>query len=214
MDEVISKKIETFFTRFKHQTYTKGEILVRADDDPLGVFYLKEGFVKQYAISHSGDELVINVFKPIAFFPMNWAINQTPNKYFYEAMSDVELWRAPREEVITFIKNNPDVLYDLISRVFSGVDGLLTRMTYLMSGSAYARLITELLIYVNRFAKGNSPATLTISEKDIAAQSGLTRETVSREVKILKEKKLVTSVKHQLIIQDVAKLKIELERET
>lgn len=214
MDEVISKKIETFFTRFKHQTYTKGEILVRADDDPLGVFYLKEGFVKQYAISHSGDELVINVFKPIAFFPMNWAINQTPNKYFYEAMSDVELWRAPREEVITFIKNNPDVLYDLISRVFSGVDGLLTRMTYLMSGSAYARLITELLIYVNRFAKGNSPATLTISEKDIAAQSGLTRETVSREVKILKEKKLVTSVKHQLIIQDVAKLTVELERET
>ncbi len=214
MDEVISKKIETFFTRFKHQTYTKGEILVRADDDPLGVFYLKEGFVKQYAISHNGDELVINVFKPIAFFPMNWAINQTPNKYFYEAMSDVELWRAPREEVITFIKNNPDVLYDLISRVFSGVDGLLTRMTYLMSGSAYARLITELLIYVNRFAKGNSPATLTISEKDIAAQSGLTRETVSREVKILKEKKLVTSVKHQLIIQDVAKLTVELERET
>lgn len=213
MDPAVTNKIDIFFKQFKHQTYKKGELFVRADDEPLGVFYLKEGSVKQYVISNNGDELVINVFKPIAFFPMSWTINQTPNKYFYEAMTDVEAWRASREEVITFIKANPDVLYDLMSRVYKGVDGLLTRMTYLMSGSAYARLITELLIYANRFAKGNSQVTLDIPEKDIAAQSGLTRETVSREMKILKEKGLVTSERHKLIISDLARLKGELENE-
>lgn len=210
MDEVVSKKIEDFFTQFKHQTFKKCELVIRADDDPLGIFYLKEGFVKQYLISKNGDELVINVFKPIAFFPMSWAINQSPNKYFYEATSDVEVWRAPSKEVVAFIKANPDVLYDLMSRVYKGVDGLLTRMTFLMSGSAYSRLITELLIYADRFAKGSSRVALTISEKDIAAQSGLTRETVSREIKVLKEKGLVTSENHKLTIIDLGKLKDEL----
>lgn len=214
MDEVISKKIEEFFTYFKHQTYKKGELLVRADDDPSGVFYLKVGSVKQYVISRKGDEIVTNVFKPVSFFPMGWAINQTPNSYFYEAMTDVELWRAPREEVVTFVKANPDVLYDLMGRVYRGVDGLLTRMTYLMSGDAYTRLITELLIYAMRFAKGKSEVVLDISEKDIASQSGLTRETVSREMKILKEKGLVLGQKHQLIISDITQLKAELEDRT
>ncbi len=210
MDEHIVKKIEEFFTQYKHQSYKKGELLIRADDEPPGVFYLKEGFVKQYAISKKGDELVINVFKPIAFFPMSWAINSTSNKYFFEAMTGLNIYRAPRKETINFLKNNPDVLYDLMSRVYKGVDGVLTRITYLMSGNAYARLVDELLIYAKRFGKGENTITLAVTEKDIASQSGLTRETVSREMKILKDKRIIVSDNHKLIINDLQKLEDEL----
>lgn len=205
MDSTIAKKIDLFFTQFKRQTYKKGEILIRADDNPSGIFYLKEGYVKEYAISKKGDEIVVNVFKPIAFFPMSWAINDTPNTYYFEAVTNVELFRAPKEKVIDFIKNNPDVLYDLTSRVFKGTDGLLTRMTYLMSGNAYARLITELIIHAKRFGKAAH-----ISEKDLADQSGTTRETVSREIKKLKNKGLITFIQHTLVIKDLQKLEEEL----
>ena len=205
MDRKIAGKLDAFFIQFKHQTYKKGEILVRADDNPPGIFYLKEGFVKEYAISKKGDELVVNFFRPIAFFPMSWAINDTLNAYYFQAVTNVELFRAPREKVIDFIKNNPDVLYDLISRVFKGTDGLLTRMTYLMAGNAYARLITELIIHAKRFGR-----TFRISEKDLADQSGMTRETVSREIKILKDKGLITFIQHTLVIRDLKKLEEEL----
>lgn len=205
MDSKIAEKLETFFTKHRHQIFRKGEILVRADDDPAGVFYLKEGIVKEYAISKKGDELIINVFKPIAFFPMSWAINNTPNQYFYEAITELNVWRAPKDRVIEFIKTNPDVLYDLTSRVFKGIDGMLTRMTYLMSGNAYARLVAELIIHAKRFGIANR-----ISEKDLAASSGMTRETVSREMKILKDKGLITFNKNILLIKDLKKLEGEL----
>ncbi|MDO8583041.1 MAG: Crp/Fnr family transcriptional regulator [bacterium] len=205
MNNKITEKLEKFFTQFKHQTYRKGEILIRADDDPSGVFYLKDGFVKEYAISKKGDELIINIFKPIALFPMSWAVNNTPNQYFYEATTDLDLWKAPKEEIIEFIKTNPDVLYNLVSRIYKGVDGILTRMTYLMAGNAYARLIAELIIHVKRFG-----ASTHISEKDLAAQSGMTRETVSREMKILKDKGLVDFSKGTLSIIDLQKLEKEL----
>ena len=205
MEKEISDKIEAFFTKFKHQTYKKGEIIIRADEDPSGIFYLKNGSVKAYVISKKGDELIVNIFRPIAFFPMPWAINNTHNKFYFEAVTDIEIWKAPREEVVAFVKKEPDVLYDLLSRVFRGLDGVLTRMIYLMAGNAYARLLTEIIIQGRRFG-----VELKISEKDLAAQTGMTRETVSREMKTLKDKKLVTFNKNLLQISSLEKLEDEL----
>lgn len=212
MDEHLSNKLKDFFTQYKKQTYRKGEILVRADDDPAGVFYLTEGQVRMYLITGKGDEIVLNIFKPISFFPMSWAINNTKNIYYYEALTEVTLWRAPKENTIAFLKENPDVLFNLVSRVYRGVDGILTRMAYLMSGNAHARLITELLITGKRFGKQNdkNEVILTVSEKDLAAQAGMTRETVSREMKVLKDKGLVTLHKTILTIKNIQSLEEEL----
>jgi len=211
MNEQVAQKLEKFFSQFKRQIYKKGEILIRADDDPPGIFYLTDGYVKEYAISKKGDEIVINVFKPISFFPMSWAINNTQNEYYYEATTPVAVWRAAKEKAIDFIKSNPDVLYDLISRVFSGTDGMTTRMTYLMVGNAYSRLIAELIIQAKRFGQEKESAvTIRISEKDLAAQSGMTRETVSREIKILKDKKLIVHTSNSIVITNLNKLEEEL----
>ncbi|HRN95849.1 MAG TPA: Crp/Fnr family transcriptional regulator [Candidatus Levybacteria bacterium] len=210
MDTTISKKVLNFFSQFKELSYKKGEILIRADDDPAGIFYLVKGEVKEYAISKKGEELIINVFKKQSFFPMSWAINQTHNEYFFEAMTDVTVYRASREDSIDFIKKNPDVAYNLLSRVYKGVDGLLTRMTYLMGGDAYTRLVIELLLYAKRFGDGKTAIEITISEKDIAAQSGMARETVSREIKVLKEKGIIVSKKNVLVINDINMLRKEI----
>ena len=211
MDEQVRSKIDNFFKQFKHQIYKKGEILIRVDDDPDGVFYLTQGTVKEYAISRKGEELVINVFKPVSFFPMSWAINLTPNAYYYEAFEDAQIWKAPREKVVEFIKENPDVLFNLMSRVYKGTDGILMRMVYLMSGEAYTRVVTELLISAKRFGKPNgTEIQLNISEKDIANQAGMARETVSREIKILKDKGLVTLQKNVLVIKNIMNLESEL----
>lgn len=213
MDSLILEKVEAFFTQYKCQIYKKGEILIRADDNPPGIFFLKNGYVKQYIISKKGDELVVNIFKPSAFFPMSWAINDTQNAYFYEAMTNLELFRASKKDAIKFVKNNPDVLFDLLSRVYYGTEDMLTRITYLMSGNAYNRLIIELLINSKRFGKRSDNSDyifVDISEKDLANQAGMSRETVSRELKILKEKRLTTYEKGQFIILDLKKLEGEL----
>jgi CRP-like cAMP-binding protein len=212
MQEAIAKKIDTFFHQFRQQTYKKRQIIIRADEDPTGILYLKEGIVKKYAISQKGDELVVNLFKPVSFFPMSWALIETPNNYYYEAVTDVVVWKAPKDKVIMFVKQNPDVLFDLMCRVYTGTEGMLTRMTYLMAGNAYARLLTELIIQAKRFGKQQADGKIMIkvSEKELAAQSGMTRETVSREMKTVKEKGLIVTEKGQLLLTDIASLEEEL----
>lgn len=211
MDEKVAIKLKNFFGTYNHKLYKKGEILIRADEKPSGVYYPISGRVKKYAISKKGDELIVNIFKPISFFPMSHALNQLQNNYFYEAMEDLELIKAPVEDVVVFLEKNPDVTLDLLKRVYRGNEGLLTRMTYLMAGNAYSRLIAELIIIAKRFGqrKGQEVTILT-SEKDLATQVGMTRETVSREIKILKDKKLITFLKGKLIVTDINLLEEEL----
>lgn len=204
MEPPIAEKVDAFFTQFRQQLYKKKQILLRADDTPSGIFYIKKGLVKQYTISVKGDELVVNMFKPGAFFPMPWALNDTPNKYFFEAVEDTEVWKAPKDDVITFVKTNPDVLFNLLQRVFRGTDGLLDRLVYLMGGNAHTRLLIELIILAKRFGKGSTThIVLALSETDLAAQTGMSRETISREIKVLKEQNLVTYTKGSLIIPDM-----------
>jgi len=211
MDEPVAKKIGYFFTQYKEQEYKKGELLIRADDTPAGIFYLTEGRVKKYAISQKGEEVILNIFKPIAFFPMNWAVNGNGNQYYFEALTDVCVWRAPREDVVGFVKRESDVLFDLLQRVYRGTDGMEMRMAYLMAGSAYTRLVTELIISAKRFGKKEGERiTLEITEPDLAAQTGMTRETISREVKKLKEKGAVEVLKNKLVITDLPVLEADV----
>lgn len=206
------QKIEDFFRSYPLKQYRKGQILIYANDTPSGVFFIESGSVRQYAISKSGDEVVVNVFKPPAFFPMSWAINNSVNEYFYETASDTELRLAPAKNSVSFIKDNPDVLYDLLSRVYRGTDVLLRRMTHLMKGTARTRTILELLIAYQYFGiEKNGQYTVEMPESELAARSGLTRETISRELHKLHTKGLVNIGHRHIVIYDLGQLEHELQ---
>lgn len=206
------KKLNDFFSQFKLLHYKKDEIILRPDDTPSGVFYLCKGYVRLYSVSQAGEELTLIIFKPEDFFPMVWAISNTENIYYFEAITQVELWRAPREQFLDFIKINPDVFFDLTSRILIRLGGLLERMEYLVFGSAYQKVASILVICAQRFGlkvgKGiKIPVPLT--HKDIANLVGITRETASLEIKKLERKGFIHSRGRLFIIKDVRRLQKE-----
>jgi CRP-like cAMP-binding protein len=213
MDMEISKKLDKFFYGYKSKKYKRHEILLKPNSEPTGAFYLTEGVVRQYAITANGDEVTINVFKPKSFFPTGWLVNDSMSAHFFEAVSPVTVWIAPKKKVIEFFKNDSLILLDLVRRIYKGLDGYFMRMESMMTGSAQARLITEILINARRFGTlldGETHVNLRITEKDLAAGSGIARETVSREIKKLKKKTLINFQKNKFIIPSVQLLEEEL----
>lgn len=211
----IAKKIDDEFSKYPKRSYPKGQILVFADETPAHIFYITKGRVRKYDVSYRGDEVIVNIFKPPAFFPMSEAINHTPNKFFYKTETATELHVVPGEVALQFLKNNPDVMLDLLSRIYRGMEGLLGRMVELMSGSAKSRLLYELVIESRRFGtKGDDGSyTLDISEVDLAARTGMSRETVSREMKQIKAGGLVEVTNKGIVIKDLAGLEKKLGAE-
>lgn len=204
MDTNVFSKIEAFFGHYPQRTYPKDQIIIFAGESPEKVFYLMSGKVAQYDISYRGDEIVINVYKSPAFFPMAWAINKTENRYFYKTEDETVVRIAPPEDVVQFLKDNPDITFNLLSRVYSGIEGVLARTVHLMAGSARSRLMYELLVECRRFGKKVSENTyrLNVYESDLAAHSGLARETVSRELGHLKDKGIIEVSHGQILIKD------------
>lgn len=207
MPESLADRVDDFFSQYPERTYPKGQILIFADEDPGYIYYLKKGRVRVYDVSYKGDEVIVNIFKTGAYFPMSWAINKQPNRYFYKTEGDTTLHMIPPAEVIAFIKTNPDIMLDLLSRLYSGLEGLLERQVRLMSGSAKERLVYEIILECRRFGiQDKNTYSLDISEVELAARSGLSRETVSREIHKLKLDGLIRISKSKLIVADYSLL--------
>lgn len=206
-------KMSEFFKRYPRVTYKKGNILIHNEETPAGFFYLEHGTVKQYGISQKGEELVINVYRPKAFFPITWGLNNIPNRYDFEAIEDIECYVAPREDVLAFLQDHPDEVMHLLTRIVTGIDGILLRMEHLLSGNAYRRTIAEITIQARRFGKSDAQGgevRLRLKESAIADQTGLSRETVSRQISLLKKKDLVQFERGILTIPILKNLEDEL----
>ncbi|HET6924516.1 MAG TPA: Crp/Fnr family transcriptional regulator, partial [Candidatus Saccharimonadales bacterium] len=137
-----------------------------------------------------------------------WAINRDPNHFFYKTETETELHIVPADAAVAFLRDNPDVMYDLLARIYKGTEGLLGRLVHLMSGTAQSRLMYELILEGRRFgqAEQDGSVVLAINEGDLAARTGLSRETVSREVSKLKDRNLVTIAPKNLRILDMSAL--------
>lgn len=213
MDEEVRQKLISFFSKYKKINFLRGEPLILADKNPGGVFYLVYGVVKEYAVSIKGTEVVLNLYKPDSFFPLNRVFNETTSPHYFEAMTDLRVWKAPSEEFLKFLKQEPDILLDLIRRINKGMEGMFLRLEYAMSGSASQKFICELLIFAKRFGKQEGLSVkvdFKIFEKDLASQTGIARETVSRIIHKLKEKKLIDFKGNHILVRDMQKLEEEL----
>ncbi|MCL4417203.1 MAG: Crp/Fnr family transcriptional regulator [Patescibacteria group bacterium] len=208
----LTQKLEKFFSKYKSINYKKGEVILRPEDIPLGVFYIKSGYVKLYSVSDEGNELTLNIFKPHTYFSMMWTISDIKNSLFFEAMTNTELLRAPKEDVVKFLKSEPEILFDLTRRLLIGLDAILTRMDYLLLGDARSRVMSTVLSLIERFGikeKDEIILEIPLTHKDISNLAGLTRETTSIELKKLSDKGIIINKNRQLIVKNIAKLREE-----
>lgn len=211
----IQKKIEEFFWDRPVKRFGKGQPILQPGDEVSKVHYLEEGIVNQYSISPTGNIVIVNIFKPGTFFPMSCILNEKPVEYFFEAGSPVSIKQAPAAQIVEFMKEHPDVTFDLLKRVYIGTDGMLKRMTQLMGGSAKTRLMYELLNASYRFGETDSKGAtyISLTESDIAQRSGMSRETVNRMMRELKSSGLVRVVRKGIEIPALSKLEELFEEE-
>lgn len=204
------EQLERFFASYKLIRYKKGETILRAEEEPTGVFYLQEGYVRVYSLSDEGKELTLIIFKPQDFFPMVWAINSSSNLYYVEALTPAKVYKASREEFIKFLKINPEVLFELTNKILIRLSGLLRRMESLVFGNAATKVAAIMQICAERFGKSSTKGTLIqvpLIHKEIANLIGMSRETVSLEIKGLEKEGIISRQGRLFIIKNMARLK-------
>lgn len=197
--------LDLFFAKAKPLQYKKGEVIFRAGDQPPGIYYLASGYVRVYSFSRSGEELTLIIFRRGDIFPVSWALNAAVSAYFVEAMTKASLWRVSREEFLDYVRGQPEILFELTHRVMERFLGLMERMEHLVFGNAHSKVASILLICAERFGRRVGKETIIdvpLTHNDIATLVGLTRETVSIEMKKLEKRGCVGSRRRHLVVKN------------
>lgn len=209
MSQTTSSILETFFSQQREQSFRQGDVLLPSQKTADGVFFLKSGIVNLVFVSPEGEEVVLNVFKPGSFFPVQAALttDEWQSDFSFLAAEDTQVLKASLADTREFLHSNPEVVHDLLTRIYRGLDGVFHRMAQLMAGSAKSRVVQELVIRAKRFGEQNGgQVSFEINEKELAALSGVTRETVSRVLSELKKENLVQYAQQKIVILDLEAL--------
>lgn len=213
MSKKITEKTEIFFQKYPKSIYNKGQIIIKPGENPKSIYFLKKGLVRQYLKSPKGEILVIQIFRPGSFFLMTWILDNPVVTSYLEAVGKVEIYPAPITAVRDFIKKDPEVLYDFTLRLLKGVKGLVNRLEYLIFDEAYIR-VAALVSYIAKTHgaqdQGNIVVNIPLTHREIAAWTGITRETASLQVEELKEKGLISYRGRQMIIKCMRSLEEEI----
>lgn len=210
MQPKVRKILHSFFGKSKLKIFTRGETIVQPPNKK--VFFLTRGVVKMSGLLKEGGLLTLNIYRPYALFPMSLVLNNKQDRYTYVALTEVQGYFAPKKDFRQFIRKNPDILFDLLKRIYSGLDWFFARLESLLVEDAYLKLLTQLVIYTKRFGQNNQNGTVFdwhVTHHQLASQTGLARETVTREIKKLQNKGLIGYSGKKLVIYDLAKLEQE-----
>lgn len=212
MNQKIRTKIQPFFSPFPNRVYKKGDVIIDADETPDEACYLKNGYVRAYALSPQGIELTLHIFTPGSYFPMIFILNNIKNRYYFEALTQTEIHIVPKSKLISFLRKNSAIMEDLTTRLLSGLDKMMMRIEYLVFSSAKVRVISALMFLARHFGKQEGEflkISLPFTHREIAAFAGISRETVSRELEKMQKDKLISYKKQYITIRYIDRLKNE-----
>lgn len=205
------QQLKEFFSHYTTVRFEKGERILREYDNPTGVFYLKTGIVRIYLISEEGNELTALLHSPQSILPLRWAVTNQSNIYNYQALNEVEMYRAPRGEFQEFLKKHPDVCYYIAEQLANDNSALIYRMQHIVFGNAHSKVASVVLVAAKRFSSQNETSdgvtvSFPLTHQQIADSAGITRETASLEMKKLKEDGFISYKGRTLIVNDIEAL--------
>lgn len=205
----ITQQLDGFFSQYQAFSFKTDDMVLRVGEEVQMVYYLKSGIIRQSVISTQGQEVAITFYKPGAFFPLIWAVKSTPVPYDFRAMTNGYGWKAPKADVVEFLKNSNDVLFDLTLRLLSGLEGMSRKVEFALQTTAYLRVAEAVLTLAYRFGNGareDVQLDLVLTHQELANITGLTRETVSRELKVLRDEGVIVAQQQHFMVPTLGKL--------
>lgn len=211
MWDMFKTKVTEIFLGAQALDYRAGETIVRAGEYSQYVYYIQSGFVRIYLLNKDGQELTLYVMGAGLIFSMVWALANIPNRYYFEALTPTKILYIPNKTFFVFVKKNPQLLMDLMKMHLYSLEGIITRMEFLISGQAPHKVAAAILFAYQYFNDTknhkNLINNLPVTHNIIASLAGLTRETTSIEMKKLEREKIISYKRRTLVINDFEALK-------
>lgn len=200
-------RVQDFVREYPVRQFDRNQTILLKGDTPETAFAIKSGFVKGYDIDAIGNEQLVWLGAKGDVFPMAWALALHDDvDYFYSAFSDVELYAVERKALLEFLRTNHSALFEITKRLSTRLTDALRHLNAAEKAKAEEKILHTLYFLSLRFGhledgdETTREIMLPITHQDIANLLGLTRETVTVELKKLKDQGVIDYDKSRFIV--------------
>ena len=202
-----------FYANGTMHRYRKGELILHAEDEVNGIYYIEGGFVKVYSVNSRGEQYILVVYGPGEFFPLVWLHRRPHRSIFYESLTASSVLRVHQADLEQAIRTDVALSFEMVERSLDQHGVLVDRISNLQYKFARERLVYYLLYLARRFGivvNNEYEIGLRISHQVLASNINLSRESVGREIDRLLRKGTIFIRNGRIVLRDIPALAAEL----
>lgn len=174
------------------QKLKPGEPLFHEGDESKQVYTLTKGVLKLYKLLPDGRRQVTGFMFPGDFLGISV---DDAHAFTAEALADTQLCKFSRGRFDSFVEEHPEMERELYRVAAHELAAAQQQMVLLGRKTAAERLASFFLALLDRAERASGASErfvkLPMSRSDIADYLGLTKETVSRVLAMLKKRRLI-----------------------
>ena len=182
------KLLNLFSEHGTPNSFRKGKILVAPEEKITQIHIIKSGILRHYSVNDNGDDVTIHLHTAPALIPLMLLFSTKPNQHYIEAVTDIETVSVKTQVIKKAVKASPEISQYFLKSFANAMKGMSDRIELLATQKAGDSLL-QILTYISkkfgRPVSDGTKITLKLTHNDIASWLGTTRETISREIKLL-----------------------------
>lgn len=207
-----SEDKEHLASALRRRSLKKGEVLFRKGDEGSSLYIVRSGSIRIVLPSRTGDEVSPAILTEGDFFGEMALLDGMPRSADAVALEQSELYALKRSDFVSFLKNNEQAIESVFSYLtmrLRKTDDLLEDVCFLTISTRLARRLIDLVENYGRHdeADDTTHIDLRLTQKDLASMVGVTRESINKELRVLREKGLVSTTGNMIQILDMERLK-------
>jgi CRP/FNR family transcriptional regulator, cyclic AMP receptor protein len=190
MDRLTGPQRADLVARGRHRRIARGAFLFHEGDPGHDVIIVGDGHTKVTLTSPGGREVVLEVCGPGELLGELSAIDGGPRSASASALESMTTLIVAHAEFLGFVDDHPDVAALLLRLLAERLRGSSSRQLEFGTNDAIGRVCARLLDMAGRYGHQHRDGTITIrtpvTQHDLAAWSGLSREAVVKAFRALR----------------------------
>ena len=203
--DLSDEELDQILKLSKTRNYLKNSMIILEEEYGDIVFAIKTGTVKITRVNDEGKEVILALLGPGEIFGELAILDGEARSANALAQEDCKLILINREEFLDILQHNFKISFRLMCELAKRLRKSDQQIEALSLSDAEHRIGVSLLNLAEDMGvirKGRVTIQNLPFQQDIANMAGTSRETVSRVMKILENKNMISKVGHTLVIPD------------
>ena len=207
---LIHEEIEILAALLRRRSIKKGDILFQKGDEGTALYAILRGCIKIIVTTPVGDKITVAILNDGDFFGEMALLDGMTRSADAVALEETQLAVLDRDDFLTFLAQHEHAVRAILRTLslrLRKTDDLLSEICFLSLSVRLAKRLLELARDESEGGNDVSVLAMRMTQKELSNLLGVSRESVSKELKTLRDKGIVSTARGKIVLLDQERLK-------